>query len=271
MFKDVIIALALVGGVGLIAAILLAIATHFFSIEKEEIINNVRKKLPGINCGACGYAGCDDYAEAIAKNGAKINSCVPGGAEATNEIAKLMGIEPPRLIKKVAFVHCNGNCKAAEHKAEYKGILSCKAEAMLYGGSLACAFGCLGKGDCAAACPVKAICIKDDVARIDVNKCLGCGLCVDTCPKKLITLVSEEDKTVVMCHNKERGATVRKNCKNGCIACGICEKNCPEGAITLIDLLAVIDTEKCTGCGICVEKCPSKCIKPLDIVGGKIG
>lgn len=269
--NNILIAFAVVGLVGLLAGILLALASHFFHIDEDEKLTRVREKLPGANCGACGFVGCDDYAAAVAKGEAEATLCIPGGAATAQGIAELLGTEVSVSDKKVAFVNCNGNCKAAEHKAEYSGVKSCKAESMLYGGSLACRFGCLGKGDCAEICPVDAICVTDDVARIDIRKCIGCGLCVKTCPKDLISMVSVNSKAVVMCNNMERGAMVRKNCKNACIACKKCESVCPEEAIKVENNLATIDITRCTGCGLCIENCPTKCIKGFDYNAGKIG
>lgn len=261
MLENILIALIVVGSVGLIAGIMLALASHFFSVKEDDTAVKIRGALPGANCGACGFAGCDDYAVAIAEKRAEPNLCVPGGADALKALSEILGFESNLKEKSVAFVNCNGNCEAAEHKADYTGITSCRAEAMLFGGTMACRFGCLGKGDCAAVCPVDAICIIDDVARINTNTCIGCGACVKTCPKNIISLVPYSAKTVVMCSNLEKGAVARKECKNACIACKKCEKLCPENAITVENNLAKIDFEKCTGCGICVENCPTKCLK----------
>lgn len=271
MLNSILIALSVVATVGLCAGIMLALASHFFSVPENQTAKLVRECLPGANCGACGYAGCDDYAKAVAENNAPINLCIPGGGDTSSAISEIVGGEAGNTEKKVAFVNCNGNCNAAAHKAQYEGISSCKAESMIYGGSLACRFGCLGKGDCADVCPVDAICVTDDVARIDINKCIGCGLCVKTCPKNLISLVPVKANALVMCNNKEKGASARKNCKNACIGCKKCELNCPEKAIKVENNLAVIDFEKCTGCKICVENCPTKCIKAFDFSSGKIG
>ncbi len=271
MLENVLMAFLVAAGISIIAAVILALATHFFRVIAIEREKMVRKALPSVNCGACGFAGCDDYASAVANGEAEVNLCIPGGDDTAREISKIMGIEVKKCEKKVAFVNCNGNCNAAQHKAIYEGIITCRAESMIYGGSLACHFGCLGRGDCAKNCPVDAICIVDDVARVNIKTCIGCGMCVATCPKNLISMVTDQTKTVVLCNNKEKGKEVKKNCKNGCIACGICVKNCPENAITLEDNLITIDDAKCTGCGICTEKCPIKCIKPFDYLKGKIG
>ena len=113
-------------------------------------------------------------------------------------------------------------------------------------------------------CPVDAICIKDNIARIIPEKCISCGLCVKTCPKHIISLIPRDAKVAVKCSSHDNGAATRKNCKDGCIACKKCEKTCPYGAITVQNNLAVIDYEKCTGCGMCHEVCPVGCIPQID-------
>ena len=257
---DILIAFAVVSAVGTVAGILLALISGFFGVEEDKRVKQIRACLPGINCGACGYKGCDDYAVAVADGKAEGNLCVPGAEDTVYAIGEIIGVEVPAPRDVIAFVHCNGNCEATEKKTEYEGITSCRAASMLYGGPDACRFGCIGLGDCAAVCPVNAICMKDGIAHVDSSVCVGCGLCKEACPKNIITLIPQEALTVVMCNNEERGAVARKVCKNACIACKKCEKACPFGAISVKNDLARIDYEKCTGCGACAEVCPTGCI-----------
>ncbi|MBQ4091527.1 MAG: RnfABCDGE type electron transport complex subunit B [Clostridia bacterium] len=257
---EILIALAVVAAVGILAGVLLALVSHFFGVKEDERVKEIRACLPGINCGACGFKGCDDYAASLAAGGVRADLCVPGAEDTANALSALLGVEVETPEDLVAFVHCNGNCEATGKKAEYDGISSCRAAAMLYGGPDACKYGCLGFGDCAAACPVQAICLKDGIAHVDSSKCLGCGLCTEVCPKHIISLIPQEARSVVMCSNKDKGADARKACKNACIGCKKCEKACPEGAITVTNNLAVIDYSKCTGCGICVAGCPTGCL-----------
>lgn len=263
MLSDILIALGVVASVSLFLGILLALFIRFFGIEEDEKAKNIRACLPGINCGACGFKGCDDYAAALAQGKAKPNLCIPGAEDTAEKLGEILGIEiePPKDV--VAFVHCNGVCDATVKKAVYDGIGSCKAASMLYGGPDACRYGCLGCGDCAAVCASNAICISDGIARVDTRLCVGCGMCVDTCPKKIISMVPQETATVVYCSNKDKGADARKACKNACIACKKCEKACPHSAIAVINNCAVIDYEKCTGCKECVKECPTGCLKAV--------
>lgn len=258
---EILIAFAVVLAIGLVLAILLALVSHFFGVEEDKTFKEIREALPGVNCGACGFKGCDDYAAALAEGKAAPNLCVPGAEGVAKRLGDILHIEvePPKDV--VAFVHCNGNCEATATRADYKGILGCRAASAIYGGPNACTHGCLGLGDCAAACPSNAICMKDGIAHVDTSRCIGCGLCMETCPKKVISMVPQETRTVVMCNSRDKGADARKACKNACIGCKKCEKACPESAIAVTDNLAKIDYTKCTGCGLCVAGCPTGCLK----------
>ena len=261
MINDILIAFGVVAGTALVLGVLLALISRFFAVKEDEKIKAVRACLPGVNCGACGYKGCDDYAAAVASGSAKPNLCVPGAETTARELGEVLGIEVETPEDVVAFVHCNGNCEATTKKADYTGISSCKAAAMIYGGPDACRFGCIGLGDCAAACPAGAICLKDGIAHIDTEKCLGCGLCQTICPKRIISMVPQETKDIVMCSNTDPGAAARKACKNACIGCKKCEKVCPNGAVVVENNLARVDHSKCVGCGLCAEACPTGCMK----------
>lgn len=258
---DILIAFLVMLGVALVAGILITVFSHFFSVPENPLKAEIRECLPGINCGACGYKGCDDYAAALAEGGVAPNLCIPGAQAVADKIGGIIGVESEPFKDVVAFVSCNGNCEATFNTAEYEGVKTCYAASMIYGGTNSCRFGCLGFGDCANACPSNAICIKDGIAHINTARCLGCGLCARTCPKQIINMIPQETATVVMCSNKQKGADAKKACKNACIGCKKCEKTCPHGAIKVIDNLAVIDYEKCVHCEACVKECPTGCLK----------
>lgn len=263
MIIDVLVAFGVVVAISLLLGILLALFVHCFAVEEDETMKNIRACLPGINCGACGFKGCNDYAEALARGEAKPNLCIPGAEDTANAIGAILGVEVEPPSDRVAFVHCNGSCDAVSIKAVYDGLDNCRAKGMIYGGPSACSYGCLGCGDCLAACSSDAICLENGIARVDTRRCVGCGLCVGVCPKKIISLVPQETAAAVFCSNKDKGADARKACKNACIACKKCEKNCPNGAIAVVNNCAVIDYSKCTGCGACAEGCPTGCLKKV--------
>ena len=260
---DILIAFAVMFFIALAACILLSVLSHFFAVEEDPKKKLIAEHLPGINCGACGYKGCEDYAAALAAGGVKPNLCVPGAQEVADKIGELVGVEVEPFKDVVAFVACNGRGGATADKAVYEGIQSCQAASMLFGGAGSCTFGCLGLGDCAAACPAAAIGVVDGVACVDTSRCIGCGLCSRTCPKRIIHMVPQHATTAVMCSNRQAGADARKACKNACIGCKKCEKGCPQGAITVANNLAIIDYDKCTHCGACVSQCPTGCLKSV--------
>jgi len=258
--NPIIIAIVFVTIVGLLCAVMLVLASKFMAVEVDDRVTAVRECLPGANCGACGFAGCDGYANALIEDGAAPSLCTPGGAAVAAQIGEILGLEVGSMDKKVAIVACSGNCNATKDKLEYYGLESCAAANLMYGGKGSCTFGCLGLGDCAAVCPENAICIENGIAHIDPRACVGCGLCAKACPKGIIDIKREIDTVVVGCSSTAKPAETRKACTAGCIGCKKCTKVCPTEAITVVNNLAVIDDEKCCACGLCVEVCTTKCI-----------
>ena len=265
MVMDILLAVAVLGIPGILLAVVLVLASHFMAVEEDETAKALRECLPGANCGACGYAGCDEYAKALAAGGVKANLCIPGSTDAAEKLAGILGIEVEAPLDLVAVLSCNGVCGATEEKYVYDGITTCQGAALLYAGPSNCTYGCIGCGDCAKGCPQHAIHIADGIAHIDSSICIGCGICAKACPKGLIQLVEQHIQTVVACKNQDKGAVARKSCSNACIGCKKCEKVCPNGAIVVQNNLATIDYSKCNGCGICVENCPVHCIKTVNL------
>lgn len=266
--SGIILATVSVTAIGVICAVMLAVASKVMAVKEDERFPIVRECLPGANCGACGYAGCDGYAHALVDGeGVKTNLCVPGADSVSKKLSEVLGVEFEDVIEQVAVIKCKGDCNATSNKMDYQGIESCKAAKLLFGGTGKCSFGCMGLGDCAAVCPNDAICIENGIAHINTRLCIGCGMCASVCPNKLISIMPDVEKMLVTCSNTEKGAITRKACSHGCIACKKCEKECPIGAITVENNLSRIDYEKCTNCGHCAEVCPTKCIMKGDFSG----
>ena len=269
MFLDILYPTLLLFGIGVVCSAVLTAANIFFGIKENETAIAIRDCLPGANCGACGYSGCDGYAKALSENSdCETNLCVPGGDCVASEIASILGVEAADVVEKVAYVACNGTCDAAKKKYDYQGHKSCITANLAYSGDKACSFACLGYGDCVAVCPQNAISIENGVAHIDPRKCIGCGICARKCPNSIIHLINDTSRVVVECSNHDKGAQTRKSCTNGCIGCMKCQNTCPSGAIKVIDNLATIDYSLCTGCGECVEVCPVHCIHEGNFVCG---
>ena len=260
MMTSIMFPAVIVGGIGLICAIVLVVAAKVMALPADELFDSIRAELPGANCGACGYAGCDDYAKAVAHDGAKTNLCVPGGAGVAAKVSAAMGVAAESVEAKYAVVRCSGNCYATDSVMDYKGKQSCAACNFFYQGKGSCSHGCLGYGDCINACQYGAISIVDGIAVIDKAACVGCGMCAKACPNQLITVIPASSTVYVGCSSHDKGAYTRKVCKNGCIGCKKCERTCEHGAITVTDNLASIDPEKCVNCGNCVTACPTGAI-----------
>ena len=200
-------------------------ANRAFHVEVDEKIAKIDAALPGANCGGCGYVGCGEYAEAVAAGEAEIDLCGPGGAQCIADIAVILGVDAGAAFPLKAVVHCGATQKERLGIQNYSGESTC-AGAALVSGVQACAYGCLGNGDCVAACDYDAIHVVDGLAVVDYEKCIGCKACVKACPKKLISMVpyKEDDMLIIACSNKDRAGDVKTACTVGCIGCKACAR-----------------------------------------------
>lgn len=230
-------------------------------VPVDERVAAIEEVLPGANCGACGFAGCSDYAKALG-NDADVSTslCPVGGAAVASQIAEIMGVAGGDVDPKIAMVMCKGTLEATRQIEELDRIHSCKSAKMFYGGNWACPYGCLGMGDCADVCQFDAIRIVDGVAQIDREKCVGCEACMKVCPNHIIQMVGKKNLFVVACQSKAKGAQTRKACTAGCIGCMKCQKICKFEAVTVENNLATIDYDKCKNCGMCAKECPTGAI-----------
>ncbi len=251
-----------VAGLGMLLGAGLAFASRFLSVRKDERIAALEAVLPGLNCGACGYAGCASYAAAIAGEEASLTLCAPGGEDAAKGISEIMEVEFNGTIeKKVPQVHCRGGQGRSEYEFDYFGIKDCNALYALLGGNKVCKFGCLGLDSCIQVCPAGAIDYdSESLIWVDKEVCIGCGKCVEVCPTGVMRWIPYSADYIVVCNSTDKGARVRKYCSVGCIACKICEKKSPEGGYKVEDFLSKIDynTEGERKSG--AEACPTKCI-----------
>lgn len=263
-FQEVLIAIAIVGGVGLFIGLFLGFFGKYFKVESDPREDQIIEVLPGNNCGGCGFPGCSGLAAAIVAGEAPVNGCPVGGAKVGDLVAQIMGVEASEAVKKVAFVKCAGTCDKTKSNYDYFGIRDCKMMAFVPdGGSKSCNYGCLGYGTCVKACQFDAISIVDGVAVVDKEKCVACGKCISECPKHLIELVNYDSSYAVSCNSKDKGPVCMKICESSCIGCGLCVRSCESGAISVTDFVAHIDQDKCTGCGKCAESCRRAAIKKL--------
>jgi RnfABCDGE-type electron transport complex B subunit len=243
-------------------AYVLGWANKTWHVQVDPKVEQINEALPGANCGGCGYVGCSEYAEAVAAGEAPPDRCPVGGSSCAAAVASILGIELGESFPYRAVVHCGAHSEDKLKKTAYKGEQTCAA-ANLVSGVQGCTYGCLGLGDCEAACPFDAIHVIDGLATVDYHKCTGCRKCEAACPRHIISMVpfKTERMVVVACSNSDKAKDVKAVCKVGCIGCGICAKLSDlfhmEEGLAKIDY-AKYEPEKEESYEAAVAKCPMK-------------
>ncbi len=262
----VLLIILVMGCVGLFFGSVLAYANKKLAVELNPLIHIVEEVLPKGQCGACGFAGCQAYAEAVVTDPTvPPNLCTPGKDPVARRVSELTGKKAKEVEPRIAYVKCNNPIASAPKKFNYSGIDDCVAMSLLHTGPKSCQYGCLGQGTCAKHCPFDAIEMNDKgLPIINKARCTGCGKCETICPKKIIELIPIKTKINVSCNSKDRGQKAKHDCPVACIGCGLCVKTCPHNAVKLVDNLAVIDKHICLElCSdpVCMSKCPTKTIE----------
>jgi len=255
-------------GLGLAFAIVLLIASERLKVATDPQVEQIHAVLPHVECGACGFAGCGQYAPAVRDDPQLLGKCAPGGPDVTAKIAAILNIQisdhgPPLR----PIVHCRAHTGDRTFHGRYRGIPSCTAANAL-ANTQACKFGCLGFGDCTRACKFHALHVVDGLTTVDYSKCTGCAACSKTCPRSLIQMVpfSHENMMVVACNSRESGKATREFCQVGCIACGLCVKQ--SDAFKVEDNLARLDFAKYEPSGQ-TEAASNKCPTGVIVYRGK--
>ena len=269
----ILIAVIVLGAIGLIAALVLYFTSKKFAVKEDPRIGQVNEVLPGANCGGCGFPGCGGMASACVKaadaGSLEGLNCPVGGQPVMEKVAAILGMKVEASAPKLAVVRCNGTCENRPRTVIYDGVKSCRIANTTCMGETACAYGCLGCGDCVNACQFDAIKMNEETGlpEVDSTKCTACG--AKACPRNIIEIRvvkgAKKMGVVVECMNKDKGAVAMKACKAACIGCQKCVKVCAFDAVHVENNLAYIDPEKCRNCRKCEQECPKKAIHALNM------
>jgi Na+-translocating ferredoxin:NAD+ oxidoreductase RNF subunit RnfB len=235
----------ILGGLGLTFGVLIAVANLKLKVEEDPRLDEVADLLPGTNCGACGFAGCRAFGEALVKGDAPPATCTVMSAEEREDVADYLGVEAGQADRRVARLLCAGSAAVAPWKAEYLGIESCGAAVAVGGGGKGCAWGCVGLADCAVSCDFDAITMNQfDLPVVDPDLCTACNDCVEACPLDLFVLMPADHHLIVQCKNLLDGDRATDVCEVACNACSRCVQDAAPGLISMQKGLAVIDYTK---------------------------
>lgn len=261
----VLLAVLTVGGVGLTFGVLIALANSRLKVWEDPRIDEVADMLPGANCGACGFAGCRAFAEAVIGGDTPPATCTVMGPEDTSDVATYLGVDAGSVDQKIARLLCAGGSDVAHRRATYHGLESCGAAVAVGGGGKACAWGCVGLADCAVACTFGAIVMNEaDLPVVDPELCTSCGDCVDACPLDLFVIMPVDHRLIVQCKNLLSSDDATDVCSVACNACGRCAADAPD-VITMQNGLAVIDYERIDLANPdAIARCPTNAIVWLE-------
>ena len=240
--SSILVAAAIMGGLGVFLAIVLAISYRFLRVWEDPRIDVVEGLLPGSNCGACGQPGCRAFAEKLVAGETSPAQCTVSSPTAVESVAGFLGVDAGEADRRVARLHCAGGKAQAPFAARYAGHESCRAAALVAGGAKGCSWGCLGLGDCDTSCDFDAIEMNENALPVvDIVKCTACGDCVDACPRDLFELLPMSMPLLVQCSAPLAGDEAIAVCTVACDACGRCALDAPAGLISMVNNLPVID------------------------------
>ncbi len=247
---------------GVALAWLLAAANRRLYVFEDPRIEQVEDMLPKSNCGACGTAGCRNFAEKVVAGEIAPAQCTVNAPAQIKVIAAFLGVDAGSVEKRVARLACAGGKHVAYTRARYAGLSTCRAASMVGGGGKGCAWGCLGLADCANVCTFGAIHMDaHGLPVVDPEKCSACNDCVEVCPKGLFSLEPVSRRLWMACKSLAEGDIAESECEVACTACGKCVADAPPGLIRLENNLAVIDYEKNElAARKAIERCPTGAI-----------
>ncbi len=261
-WAGIILAGAFMAALGGALALFLALASRRLYVFEDPRIDAVENCLPHSNCGACGTAGCRNFAEQVVSGEIVPAKCSVNPPEMNAYIAGMLGVAMGEVEKQVARLACAGGHHVARMRAHYAGLQSCRGAAVVSGGGKDCAWGCLGLGDCEDVCDFDAIQMNGfGLPVVATDLCTACGDCVEACPKSLFSLQPIGHQLWMACKNQADGETAEAQCAVACTACGKCVADSPAGLMHMDGNLAVINYAHNSLTSIAsIERCPTGAI-----------
>jgi electron transport complex protein RnfB len=242
---EVATGIAVMTGLGLWFAVVLAIAYRFLRVEEDPRLEVVEELLPGNNCGACGQPGCVAFAEKLVTAEATPGKCTVADEGTLEQLATFLGVDVGAEEKRIARLKCAGGAANVRDFARYQGMSTCRGAVVVDGGGRGCIWGCLGLGDCERACTFDAIAMnEDDLPVVEPDLCTACGDCVDVCPVDLFVLVPESEKLFVQCSSPLAGEDALSRCNVACDACGRCALDSPGDTVEMVNGLPIVHYDR---------------------------
>jgi RnfABCDGE-type electron transport complex B subunit len=94
MINKILLAALVMGLFGFIFSLIISYASKKFAKTVDSKVEKILKQLPGANCGACGFSGCKEFAEAVVKGEASYDGCRIGKQKVAEKIAEVIDKNP---------------------------------------------------------------------------------------------------------------------------------------------------------------------------------